>query len=939
MAQTTLETRLTAKDETARAFRSLKTSLGGIETAMVNVGKVAAGFTAIFGAAFVADIVKVSAEFQTLKASLVTFTGSVENAEGAFKILDNFAKETPFGLQEIVSSFNILIARGITPTEDSLKSFADIAAGSGKTFIQFAEAVADASVNEFERLKEFGIKAKSEGDKLTLSIGDFTKTVNKDSQSIIDALTLIGELKFGGAAALQMATLTGAFTNLFDEMDRFKNAVGESGFAGELAKVVNALTQMIQGNEDLAKTISDKLIVGLHASVAAIRLIVDNLNTLLTAFGVAFGVAVIRKILSVGKAIFDFGKAVVKSQLAITVFSTIMKTLLTNSRLAAAGFLLSATALVTLKDEIEETLSQIVDMIDVNGLLESTFDALGLSTNALENRFNALIAEAGNVDEQIVSNDKTLADFIPTLEGASDGTENLASATGEYKDALDKVSEMLFPFATAMKDLVYDKAVLKDLFESGRITAEEYSETLNTMARDVLGLDTTFANLTKQKEILDGALATGIIGEGEYISGINKIKEEMANLSVETDRSFGAGARAAAFEFFNSVNNNAANMKDFVGDAFASLQTSLSDFFYTGNLSFGGFIDAIKRGLADLAAKAVISTGLSFLGDIFPNIDLQLAEGGMVPGAGGPKADDVLARVSSGEYVVRASSVSKFGAGFFDMLNSGQLPKGIFGGNGGGMSIDAKTMESLVPGYFLGDLIDRIRGTVDRVGDFIRGVVDSIVGTIKDIVGSIAESVRGIVDSIMNGNLLSIVAAVTPFILPGLGSVIAGNLAAGGGFINSVVSGISTSFGQGILGAGSLQSVAQSVGLKFAKDLVVDQLSDAVLSQILGIHSDMGFAKGAFAKDRSKAFGNLYNSAAPFLAAMNGANVRSGDNVRVGEMGPELFIPNRNGSVAPIKGTAGDLIGSVNEMKDEIKSLRRDLARVISGGQLVGARS
>ena len=937
MAQTTLETRLTAKDETARAFRTLKTSLGNIESAFINVSKIAAGFTAIFGAAFVADIVKVSAEFQTLKATLVTFTGSMQNAEGAFKILDDFAKNTPFGLNEIVTSFNVLIARGINPTKESLTAFSDIAAGSGKSFIQFAEAVADASVNEFERLKEFGIKAKSEGEKLTLSIGDFTKTVNKDADSIIETLTEIGNLKFGGAAALQMATLSGAFTNLFDEMDRFKNAVGEAGFAGELAKVVNALTQMIQGNDELAKSISDKLIIGLQAAVAAIRLVVDNLDTLLVAFGVAFGAAIIRNILSVSKSIVDFGKAVVKSQLAVTIFASVMNLATKAGKAGAVGFALSAAALVAFNKEIREALATMVDTIDVNNLLASTFNALGLSTNHLEQRFNEFIAEAGNMDQQVVSNQATFADFIPTLDGVTGSTDNLGSATEEYSASLEKVSGKLFPFATAMTKLTMDKAVLKDLFQKGKITAEQYSETLNTMARDVLGLDTTFAELSKNKTILDDAFATGIIGEGEYISGIQRIKEEMTNLAVETDRSFGAGAKAAAVEFFNSVNNSAANMKDFVGNAFSSLQTSLSDFFMTGDLSFGTFIDAIKRGLADLAAKAVISVGLNFLGKVFPN--LTFADGGLVPGSGGPRADDVLARVSSGEYVIKSSSVSKFGTGFFDALNSGQMPGGMFGGNGGGMSIDAGMMDSLTPGFFLGGLIKGITKIIKGVVDVIGNIVKSVVGAIESVVGAISGAVRGLVDSIVSGDLLSIAAMVAPLILPGVGGLISGQLAAGSGFLSSVTGGISTAFGQGVLGGGSLSSLAQQIGISFAKNIAQDQLAAGIADRIMGVKGDMSAAGGAYEQDRANRFANLYNDAAPFLAAGTGANVRGGDNVRVGEMGPELFIPSRNGTVAPIKGTAGDLIGSVDNMKEEIKALRRDLSRVLSGGQLVGART
>ena len=107
MATQRLETRLTARDETQRAFRTLNSNLNTVNTAFVNVAKVAGALGAVFAGVFIRDLVEVNKQFQSLKASLVTFTGSVENADGAFKILKDFAKETPFSLQEVVGSFNL----------------------------------------------------------------------------------------------------------------------------------------------------------------------------------------------------------------------------------------------------------------------------------------------------------------------------------------------------------------------------------------------------------------------------------------------------------------------------------------------------------------------------------------------------------------------------------------------------------------------------------------------------------------------------------------------------------------------------------------------------------------------------------------------------------------------------------------------------------------
>lgn len=61
-------------------------------------------------------------------------------------------------------------------------------------------------------------------------------------------------------------------------------------------------------------------------------------------------------------------------------------------------------------------------------------------------------------------------------------------------------------------------------------------------------------------------------------------------------------------------------------------------------------------------------------------IDAYMAMGGKVRGPGGPTDDKILAALSNGEYVIRASSVNKYGVPFLDMINQGMLPALAAGG-------------------------------------------------------------------------------------------------------------------------------------------------------------------------------------------------------------------------------------------------------------------
>ena len=936
MATNRLETRLTARDETSRAFRTMQSNLGKVESAFLNVAKVAGALGAVFAGAFVRDLVSVNKEFQSLKASLITFTGSVENADGAFKILQEFAKNTPFSLQEVVGSFNLLVSQGIKPTEKQLMAFADISGGTSKSIMQFAEAVADASVGEFERLKEFGIKASKEGDNVTLRIGDLSKTVKNDSASIVAALTDIANTNFAGGAERQAQTLGGAITNLRDNVDAFLYSIGEQGFAGELTRAIKMMSQMVSGNDELAKSISDKLTVGLYATVAALRFVVDNIDTMLLAFKVAFGLAVIRRVLTVGKAVMQMGKAIVTSQVAITVFTGLFQKMTKRMKGGVLGIAAAAAALLTFDEEVRKFITDVADTINITGMLDDVFNNLGLSTNSLEQDFNDLESELEGTDQRFLQNTGSILDFIPSVEGANGAVKDTSVSAGKLADALDSMKKKIFPVEDALSDLKDEKFALQKMVESGIITFEDMEKTLNSLAREALGLDTTLGDLKDRQNIAEKAFAAGIITGQEYKNIIADIKSETIDYNAENEKTFGAGAIKGVKDYYQAISDNATNMSDFVTDAFSSLETTLSDFFYTGKLDFGTFTDAIKRGLADLAAKAVITTGLNFLGDVFPG--LKFADGGLVPGSGGPRSDDVLARVSSGEYVIKAASVSKFGAGFFDQLNSGQMPMGGGGGGGGGVSIDAGIMESLTPGFIFGGLIKGIGNIIGGIVDAIKNVIKSVVDIVKDIVGAVTQAVRGLVEGIMSGDLATLIGVASMFILPGVGGAIASNLASGSGFINAVTTGIAESFSAGILGGGSLSSIATSVGVEAAKGVLTDGLSAALSDKILDITGGMARSKGSYAQGRADSFATLYNQSAPYLAAMTGANVHGGDNVRVGERGPEMFIPGRDGTIAPIKGNASELIGAVNEMKDEIITLRRQMSRMMSGGQLAGAR-
>lgn len=201
--------------------------------------------------------------FDKLNSGLITMTGSAENAAKAFSVLQQFAKETPYGLNQAVEGFTKLVALGLNPSKEALISYGNTAAAMGKDLNQMIEAVADASTFEFERLKEFGIKSSQQADTVSFTFRGVTTTVKKNSEEIQKYLLNIGNTDFAGAMETRSKTLDGQLSSLADSFDGLVLAVAQSGFGdavGEQAataeEAITALTDAIASNE-IAATLQD----------------------------------------------------------------------------------------------------------------------------------------------------------------------------------------------------------------------------------------------------------------------------------------------------------------------------------------------------------------------------------------------------------------------------------------------------------------------------------------------------------------------------------------------------------------------------------------------------------------------------------------------------------------------------------------------------------
>jgi len=153
---------------------------------------------------------------------------------------------------------------------------------------QMTEAVADAATFQFERLKEFGIKAQKVGDTVEFIFRNEKKVVKANSLEIVKYLESIGDAHSGvfpGAATEKMKNFNGVLSNTKDKFATLSSEIFNGGlgdgladivkWAGELALWLSSLSREVRlmgvAFVSSISTISIKVIDGFEFMVLSVK--------------------------------------------------------------------------------------------------------------------------------------------------------------------------------------------------------------------------------------------------------------------------------------------------------------------------------------------------------------------------------------------------------------------------------------------------------------------------------------------------------------------------------------------------------------------------------------------------------------------------------------------------------------------------------------------
>ena len=626
----------TGVDKTTSQLNGLTKAAGAAAAAVVSLETAKQVFSALVAS---------QRNFDKLNSGLITMTGSAENAAKAFSVLQQFAKETPYGLNQAVEGFTKLVALGLNPSKEALISYGNTAAAMGKDLNQMIEAVADASTFEFERLKEFGIKSSQQADTVSFTFRGVTTTVKKNSEEIQKYLLNIGNTDFAGAMETRSKTLDGQLSSLADSFDGLVLAVAQSGFGeavGEQAATaedaITALTDAIASNEIAAtlqdwvtlfnesfKFISDALndlafdtedkSVDMSDSLGTIP---DAIREWLPDIQQTF-----HEVIAWFQRIDDY--AVALGQTLADVFDPSKTAALTFKNLTAEADAAYAASIKRAeaesqaitnrskqrKKEIEEQRKQYDERRKQEIDLASLVNKKG-GTGGAGNTNDKDAKAAAKKAEQLR---KQAQDYLDTL--ARQNNDELKAIDAQEQQKLAKAKEFYSQGALSLKE--YEQAKTAIVLEAGQKRqdeldkrqkeAQEKQQKGDDFMAQIMGQNATELELLDIQEqqklaVADKYREQGLINEEQYQAALNAINEQYA-----TKR---ADATATAF------GNMASNIGSALGEAsgaykaFAIVQATIAT--YTAAIEAyksTAAIPVVGPFLAPVAAAAAVGAGMA----------------------------------------------------------------------------------------------------------------------------------------------------------------------------------------------------------------------------------------------------------------------------------------------------------------------------------------
>lgn len=264
------------KKDTKRDTKSIGSSFSSMASAWK------AALVGIASASLVSSVKKELEATERSVAGFISSFGGVDQARAQFEMLQQAARDTIQPFDSLQTAAMNLKRNGVQPTADMLKTFSQIAYGTGQSLDTVTNAFTSSMQGRYKALNQLGITAQDQGSKLALTYKGVTTTIDKSAESLHKYFETVGKENEGVLDYLQSG-MTGALNHLDNAWGDFIRSIGESGLGDLIVKIVrdiatamDGITAWINKNSPYIKGFFQGLIEGWDAVYQGVKSALDT---------------------------------------------------------------------------------------------------------------------------------------------------------------------------------------------------------------------------------------------------------------------------------------------------------------------------------------------------------------------------------------------------------------------------------------------------------------------------------------------------------------------------------------------------------------------------------------------------------------------------------------------------------------------------------------
>lgn len=228
------------KKDTARDTKSMSEGFKGIGSAVKALA------ATVVSVSFANSIKKELMETEKSVAGLIGSFGGLKAARDQFEMLQQAARDTIQPFDQLRAVAMNLKRNGIQATAEQMKTFSQIAYGTGQSLETVGNAFTSALQGKYEALNQLGIVAKNNGDKLILTYKGVSTEVEKSADGLGTYFETLGEENKGALEYLQ-GGMTGAINHLDNAWGDFVRGIAESGLGQAIADTIRVGAKALDG--------------------------------------------------------------------------------------------------------------------------------------------------------------------------------------------------------------------------------------------------------------------------------------------------------------------------------------------------------------------------------------------------------------------------------------------------------------------------------------------------------------------------------------------------------------------------------------------------------------------------------------------------------------------------------------------------------------------